>query len=70
MKADSSLLFHRKLREEMKAGRVTYIHHKVMAVTDDVERLYNTEEWLVEGHWNDQRRLNMIPGGRSRLRRK
>ena len=59
---------HRKLREEMSAGRVTYIHHKVMAVTEDIEKLYATEEWLVEGHWHDQRRLNMIPGGKSGLR--
>jgi hypothetical protein len=64
----SPLLFHRKLREEMDAGRVTYIHHKVMAITDDIERLYATEEWLVEGHWHDERRLNMIPGGKSGLR--
>lgn len=64
----SPLLFHRKLREEMSAGRVTYIHHKVMAVTDDIERLYATEERLVEGHWHDERRLNMIPGGKSGLR--
>ncbi|WP_210250788.1 hypothetical protein [Bradyrhizobium hipponense] len=64
----SPLLFHRKLREEMNAGRVTYIHHKVMAITDDIERLYATEEWLVEGHWHDERRLNMIPGGKSGLR--
>ncbi|WP_197729008.1 hypothetical protein [Rhizobium ruizarguesonis] len=65
---DSPLLFHRKLRDEMNAGRVTYIHHKVMAITDNIELLYATEEWLVEGHWHDERRLNMIPGGKSGLR--
>lgn len=68
METGSPLLFHRKLREETAAGRVTYIHHKVMAITDDIEQLYATEEWLVDGHWHDQRRLNMIPGGKSGLR--
>ncbi|MDF2119241.1 hypothetical protein PY365_27105 [Roseiarcaceae bacterium H3SJ34-1] len=68
MEAGSLLLFHRKLREELSQGRVTYIHHKVMGITDDLEQLYATEEWLVEGHWSDTRRLNMIPGGKSGLR--
>jgi hypothetical protein len=68
MEAGCPLLFHRKLREELSQGRVTYIHHKVMGITDDLERLYATEEWLVEGHWSDTRRLNMIPGGKSGLR--
>ncbi len=39
-----------------------------MAITNDLEQLYNAEELLVEGHWNDERRLNMIPGGKSGLR--
>ena len=39
-----------------------------MGVTDDLEALYNSEEFLVEGHWSDERRLNMIPGGKSGLR--
>lgn len=64
----SQLLFHRKFREERSLGRLTYVHHKVMAITDDVEALYKTEEFLVEGHWQDERRLNMIPGGKSGLR--
>jgi hypothetical protein len=64
----SSLLFHRKFREEKEKGRITYINHKVMGITDDLEKLYATEEFLVEGHWEDQRRLNMIPGGKSGLR--
>jgi len=64
----SPLLFHRKFREEEEGGRVTYIHHKVMGITDDLEKLYEAEEFLVEGHWQDQRRLNMIPGGKSGLR--
>jgi len=65
MRKGSNLLFHRKLREELEAKRVTYIHHKVMAVTTDAEALYKAEEALVRGHWEDARRLNMIPGGRA-----
>jgi hypothetical protein len=41
---------------------VTYIHHKVMAVTTEVEALYLAEEALIRRHWEDDRRLNMIPG--------
>lgn len=65
---DSNLHFHRKFREERAAGRITYIHHKVMAITDDLDKLYNTEKFLIDGHWDDERRLNMIPGGRAGLR--
>src|SRR3546814_16662028 len=68
MRKGCNLLFHRKLREELEAKRVTYIHHKVMAVTTDVEALYEEEEALVRGHWDDTRRLNMIPGGRAGYR--
>lgn len=68
IETDSPLLFHRRFREEQAAGRLTYVHHKVMAVTDNVESLYATEEFLVEGHWPDRRRLNMIPGGKSGLK--
>jgi hypothetical protein len=68
MEKGSPLLFHRKLGEELGAGRVTYIHHKIMAITDDLEKLYATEEWLVKVHWADARRLNMIPGGKSGLK--
>lgn len=68
MENGSPLLFHRTLRQELDAGRVTYIHHKVMGVTDDLEKLYTAEEWLVNGHWSDSRRLNMIPGGKSGLK--
>lgn len=68
MRKGSRLLFHSKLREELLAKRVTYIHHKVMAVTTDVEALYEAEEALVRGHWEDTRRLNMIPGGRTGYR--
>jgi len=68
IKNDSPLLFHKKFREELLNGRVTYLHHKVMEITDDLEQLYKAEEFLVEGHWEDERRLNMIPGGKSGLR--
>jgi len=68
MRRGSTLLFHRTLRDELHHGRVTYIHHKVMAITDDVEKLYATEQWLIGGHWDDKRRLNMIQGSRSRFR--
>jgi len=64
----SHLLFHRRFREEAERGRITYINHKVMGVTDNLESLYGAEEFLVEGHWDDERRLNMIPGGKSGLR--
>jgi hypothetical protein len=64
----SRLLFHKKFREESSAGRVTYIQHKVMTITDDLEKLYNTEKFLIEGHWDDERRLNMIQGGKAGLR--
>ena len=64
----SPLLFHRKFREEMEAERITYVHHKVMSITDEVEVLYNSEEYLVQAHWHDERRLNMIPGGKSGLK--
>jgi hypothetical protein len=63
--AGSSLRFHRVFRDETKAQRITYVHHKVMGVTDNVEVLYNTEKWLLEQHWHDERRLNMIPGGKA-----
>jgi len=68
VRSGSKLLFHRKLRDELAAERVTYIHHKVMGITDDLEKLYATEEMLIHGHWEDKRRLNMIPGGQAGLR--
>ncbi|WP_208454659.1 GIY-YIG nuclease family protein [Jannaschia marina] len=68
IESGSPLLFHRKFREEMQAGAVTYVNHKIMGVTDDLEALYEAEKFLVEGHWHDGRRLNMVPGGKSALR--
>lgn len=68
IQSGSALLFHRKYREEQEAGRISYVHHKVMAITDNLEELYDMEEFLVKGHWDDQRRLNMIPGGKSGLK--
>ena len=64
----SPLLFHRKLRDELAAKRVSYIHHRVMGVTTVATALYDAEEALIHGHWDDQRRLNMIPGGRAGFR--
>lgn len=63
----SRLLFHHRFREELAAGRISYVHHRVMMVTDDLESLYAEEEFLVGGHWDDARRLNMVPGGKSGL---
>lgn len=68
MKNGSKLLFHRRFAEELERQRISYVHHKVMGVTGDIEALYATEAFLVEGHWHDQRRLNMIPGGKRGLR--
>jgi hypothetical protein len=68
IESGSPLLFHRKFREEASAGRVSYVHHKVMNITDNLEALYEAEEYLVKGHWHDARRLNMIPGGKSGLK--
>ncbi len=39
----SPLLFHKKYREEKEKGRITYVNHKVMGITDDLEKLYATE---------------------------
>ncbi|HBO3478604.1 hypothetical protein KUC85_01250 [Pseudomonas aeruginosa] len=39
-----------------------------MAITDDIEQLYEGERYLIEEHWQDERRLNMIPGGKAGLR--
>ncbi|RZJ47616.1 MAG: hypothetical protein EON87_00190 [Brevundimonas sp.] len=68
MRSGSALRFHRTFRDEQTAGRITYVNHKVMGITDDLEALYQAEAFLVEGHWEDQRRLNMIPGGKDGLR--
>jgi hypothetical protein len=68
VESGSPLLFHRTLRDATREGRVTYIHHKVMGITTDIEALYDAEERLVAGHWTDARRLNMIPGGKSGLK--
>lgn len=68
MEGGSPLLFHRTMREQLAARQVTYFHHKVMGLTPDLEALYGAEERLVAEHWQDERRLNMIPGGKSGLR--
>jgi hypothetical protein len=63
----SQLLFHREYRNRVVRRRLTYVHHKVMGVAPSLERLQDLEEALVRGHWEDARRLNMIPGGRAGL---
>ena len=68
MNRGSKLKFHKTFREELRKGRVTYINHKVMAVVENIEDLYTVEEELIDGHWEDERLLNMIPGGRKGLK--
>ncbi len=68
MRGGSTRRFHRTFRDELAAGRITYVNHKVMGITDDLEALYQAEAFLVEAHWEDQRRLNMMPGGKDGLR--
>jgi hypothetical protein len=65
IESGSPLRFHQRYREEAAAGRISYVHHKVMGVTDNVESLYSAEKWLLKGHWQDERRLNMSSGGRA-----
>ncbi|MEN5168644.1 hypothetical protein ABE444_03670 [Brevundimonas pondensis] len=62
IKADSPLRFHQRYREERAAGLISYVHHKVMAVTDEIESLFEAERRLIAGHWDDTRRLNMSAG--------
>lgn len=63
----SRLTFHREYRNRITKSRLTYVHHKVMGVAGSLERIQDLEEALVRGHWEDARRLNMIPGGRAGL---
>ncbi len=64
----SPLKFHRTFRERLAENRITHIHHKVMEAVDDLKLLYAIEEQTVEGHWEDDRLLNMIPGGEKGLK--
>ncbi|MGR4872221.1 hypothetical protein ACIPRI_25505 [Variovorax sp. LARHSF232] len=63
----SQLIFHREYRSRIARQRLTYVHHKVMGVAPTLERLQELEEAIVRGHWEDARRLNMIPGGKAGL---
>nr|WP_145546458.1 hypothetical protein [Variovorax boronicumulans] len=63
----SQLMFHREYRSRIARQRLTYVHHKVMGVAPTLERLQELEEAFVRGHWEDARRLNMIPGGKAGL---
>ena len=65
IKRGSRLKFHRVFREEEANNRLTFIHHKVMGVTDSLEAVQKLEEVFVAGHWSDERLLNMIPGGKA-----
>ncbi|MGF6209437.1 hypothetical protein [Pseudomonas frederiksbergensis] len=67
IKRGSRLKFHRVFREEEAKNRLTFIHHKVMGVTDSLEQVQQLEEAFVAGHWSDERLLNMIPGGKAGL---
>ena len=64
----SRLLFHREYRNRIASKRMTYVHHKVMGVAPTLERIQDLEEAFVRGHWEDARRLNMIPGGREGIK--
>ena len=68
MNRGSKLKFHKTLREKLRKGQITYINHKVMDLVDNIEQLYTAEEEVVDGYWEDERLLNMIPGGRKGLR--
>nr|EIU2701964.1 hypothetical protein [Pseudomonas aeruginosa] len=61
----SPLKFHRAYRERQEAQQLTYVHHKVMGVASTLDELQDLEEVFVAGHWDDQRLLNMIPGGKA-----
>ncbi|MFC4236016.1 hypothetical protein ACFOY8_12295 [Thalassospira xianhensis] len=64
----SRLKFHQAFRERRNGGRLTHVHHHVLAVLDDLDTLYQAERAIVAGHWHDTRLLNMIPGGHDGLR--
>lgn len=61
----SPLKFHRVYRERTVQGRLTYVHHKVMGVAPSLLEIQDLEEAFVAAHWDDDRLLNMIPGGRA-----
>ena len=64
----SPLKFHRSFRERMEAGQITFINHFVMEAVGDLGLLNRMEEQIVDGHWDDDRLLNMIPGGEKGLK--
>ncbi|SOC30352.1 hypothetical protein [Thalassospira xiamenensis] len=64
----SRLKFHQAFRERRDGGRLSHIHHYVLAVLDDLDTLCQAEQSIVAGHWHDTRLLNMIPGGHEGLR--
>jgi hypothetical protein len=52
-------------REEEARNRITFVHHKVMGIADSLDKIQEFEEKYVAGHWEDERLLNMIPGGKA-----
>lgn len=61
----SPLKFHRTYRQRVVEKKLTYVHHKVMGVAQNLDRIQELEEAFVQGHWDDDRLLNMIPGGKA-----
>ena len=61
----SPLKFHKSYRERTVSRQLTYVHHKVMGVVSTLDKVQDLEEAFVAGHWDDTRRLNMIPGGKA-----
>jgi hypothetical protein len=64
----SQLKFHRVFRERLESDRLTHVNHKVMAAVETLEEIQTMEELAVDGHWGEERLLNMIPGGQKGLR--
>lgn len=61
----SRLKFHQEYARRLAEKQLTYVHHKVMAVFATLEEVQDYEEAVVAGHWDDERLLNMIPGGKA-----
>lgn len=64
----SRLKFHETYARRMTERQLTYVHHKVMGVFSTLEEVQDYEEAMVSGHWDDERLLNMIPGGKAGVR--
>ncbi|WP_213664391.1 hypothetical protein [Stutzerimonas stutzeri] len=62
---DSPLKFHRMYRERMVSQKLSFVHHRLMGVASTLDEIQALEETFVAGHWQDERLLNMIPGGKA-----